>query len=425
MQVSYNLKYRKSNFSNRLLIEKEGEIIIYDKGFRLKGKGAADKGELINFYDIKEFYHKNDELFFITFNKEKYSLGNAGTLFEEFLTTIYKSRNDFLVDALFMKQGNLKGEFEGSFDRYSKFNRPINKGRCRVRIYERSLVVLPQDQDAFGLNFNFINYHEFDEDEYNLKVVMEDGVNVFFSQFGNDYEFFQEKITDSLGGMYARLVNEDLKSIFCEFDSGTLLKMVHKMREGKSVSLKDIKKIDANLASQVEDFFFSDKAFEDKCSMFDEFTDDYTKFFGIARDPVTKEGFIRWVMFAIPEYNTVAFSILPRWMDSQDSEEVSSDVQKPHDTYFYRIIMEKGVPSEKVEDKVLEIEQTLVNLHFVKDPCYKDKRELKNSPYKYSIRKLPFLRILRKSYAGRAHALPPKDWKKQAKEIMEKSKLNG
>ena len=85
--------------------------------------------------------------------------------------------------------------------------------------------------------------------------------------------------------------------------------------------------------------------------------------------------------------------------------------------------MEKGFPSDKVGDKVLEIEQTLVNLHFAKDPCYKDKRELKNSPYKYAIRKLPYLRILRKSFSGRAAAPGVEEWTKQAKEIMERSKL--
>lgn len=423
MQVSYNLKYRKSNFSNRVLIEKEGEIIIYDKGFRLKGKGATDKGELINFYDIKEFYYKDDKLFFITFGKEKYTLSNAGTVFDEFLTTIYKARNDFLVDALFMKQGSLKGEFEGSFDRYSKFNKPINKGKCKIRLYERSLVIIPLNQDVFGLNFNFINYHEFDEDEYILKIVMDDGVNIFISQLGNDFEFFQEKITDLLGGMYERLVNEDLKNIFYEFDSGTLLKLAFKIRGGKSASEKEIKKMDKDLYAKAKEFFFDDKAFADKCELLEDITDEYTRYLSVARDPVTKDGFIRWVMYAIPSNNIVAFSILPRWTDKIADNPPAQEPPKPHEMYFFKIIIEKGVPSEKVEDKVLEIEQTLVNLHFAKDPCFKDKRELKNSPYKYAIRKLPFLRILRKSFAGKVSTIDVKEWKKQAKEILEKSNV--
>jgi hypothetical protein len=416
MQVSYNLKYQKSNFLNKVLIEKEGEIVVYDKGFRLKGKGAGDKGELISFSDLKEFFYKNDRLFFITFNKEKYTLSNLGTLFDEFLLTIYKARNEFLIDALFMRHGKLKYEFEGNFERVSKFSKLINKGKCKIKLYERSLVIVPENQDVFSLNFNFVNYHEFNEDEYTFKIMMDDGVSVFISQLGNDFEVFMESVQNLLGGMYEKIVNEDLKNVFCEFDSATLLKFAYKVKGGKSISLKEINKIDKTLAEKVLEFFFDDKVFAEKCEMFNEMTDEYSRFFGVARDPINPNGFIRWIMYSVPSKNTVAFSVLPRWVDANPVANGGNN-----EMYFFKIIIEKGVPSEKVEDKILEIEQALVNLNFAKDPCYKDKRELKNSPFKYAIRKLPFLRILRKSFSGKASAPDVKEWQKQAKEIMEKS----
>lgn len=419
MQVSYNLKYQKSNFLNKVLVEKEGEIVIYDKGFRLKGKGAGDKGELINFSDLKEFFYKNDRLFFITFNKEKYTLSNLGTLFEEFVRMIYKARNEFLVDALFMKHGKLRYEFDGIFERISKFSKLINKGRCKIKLYERCLVLVPENQDVFSLNFNFVNYHEFNEDEYTFKITMDDGVSVFLSQLGNDFEVFMESVQNLLGGMYEKIVNEDLKDVFCEFDSATLLKLAYKVKGGKSISLKDVRKIDKTLAEKVLEFFFDDKVFAEKCELFDEMTDEYSRFFGVARDPVNPDGFIRWVMYAVPSKNVVAFSILPRWVEANATHAVGVG----HEMYFFKIIIEKGVPSEKIEDKVLEIEQALVTLNFAKDPCYKDKRELRNSPYKYAIRKLPYLRILRKSFSGKVSTPDVKEWKRQALETMEKSKI--
>ena len=85
--------------------------------------------------------------------------------------------------------------------------------------------------------------------------------------------------------------------------------------------------------------------------------------------------------------------------------------------------MEKGSPADKVEDKVKEIDQSLVNLNFIKDPCYKDKRELKHSPYQYAIRKLPYLRILRKSFVAVADNPDVKEWQKQVKEIMKNAAL--
>jgi hypothetical protein len=283
------------------------------------------------------------------------------------------------------------------------------------------LVIIPADQDAFAINYNFVSFHEFDDDEYVLKITMDDGSLTIISHLANDFELFQENVNQLFGGLYEKIVNEDLKEVFYDFDAGTLLKFAFKTRGGKAISLKDIQKIDKDMAARAKDVFFEDKLLQEKCELFEGMTDEYSRYYGIARDPLTHEGFIRWIMYSIPEYNAVTFCILPRWTDLRP-EERNND-PKPYDTYFFKIIMEKGMPSEKVQDKVLEIEQSLVNLNFAKDPCYRDKKDLRNSPYKYAIRKLPYLRILRKSYVGMANNVDTKEWIKQAKENLEKCKI--
>lgn len=421
MEISYNLRYQKQNFLSKTILDKEGEIIIYGKGFRLKGKGATDRGELINFSEIKEFYHRNEKVFFITFNKEKYILSEAGTQFNQLVTDLFKSRNEFLIDALFMRGGRLKAEFDGNFQRTSKFGNPINKGRGKLRLYEKNLVVLPPDQDAFCVQFNFVNFYEFDELDYLLKIVLDDGLTIFISQLGNDYDLFQEKMEELLGGMYESLVNDILKEIFMQFHAATLLKLAYKMKGGKVVSKKEIAKIDKDLEAAVEDFIFGeDEDLKKKMKIFDDLVDDNSIFYGIAKDEAVQGGFIRWLMYSIPSHNLVAFCILPRWKEGV----AQVGTKNRHDTYFYKIIMEKGSPMDKVEDKILEIQQALVTLRFAKDPCYKDKRELKHSPYQYAIRKMPYLRILRKSYSGKADSFEVKDWQKQVQDILKRSEIN-
>lgn len=420
MEVSYNLRYQKSSFSNKVLLDKEGEVIVYAKGFRLKGKGAADKGELINFAEIKEFYYRDEKISFITFSKEKYVLLDSGTLFGQLLIDLFKARNEFLMDALFMKRGKLKAEFEGDFQRVSKFGKMINKGHCKIKLFEKSLIVVPDTQDAFAIHYDFVNFHEFDDMEYILKVVMDDGLNIFFSKLGNDFEFFQEKMNEMLGGMYEMLVNDVLKEVFPEYHAGTLLKLAYKMKGGKAVSLKDIQKMDQDLAVTVDNFIFEEEDLVEKTKILRDLVDEYGIYYGIAQDRAVKEGFIKWIMFAIPEKNVVCFSILPRWKQGNDE---ASEKQKQYDMFFFKIIMEVGSPSEKVEDKVREIDQALVVLDFVKDPCYMDKRELRHSPYQYAIRKLPFLRILRKSYMGKVSSADTKEWNRQVKEIFKSAAL--
>ncbi len=416
MEVSYNLRYQKSNFSNRVLLDKEGEVVIYAKGFRLKGKGAGDKGELINFSEIKEFYYRDAKIIFITFAKEKYVLADSGPLFDQLLLDIYKARNEFLMDALFMKGGKLKAEFDCDFQRLSKFGKLINKGLGKIRLYEKSMIIIPSDQDAFSLHYDFVNFYEFDDDEYALKLVMDLGTTIMVSKLGNDFDMFREKMESLLGGMYEKLVNEILREAFPHFNAGTLLKLGYKMKGGKAVSLKDITKMDEEMATAVEEFIFEDENFKEKVSMLRTLTDDYEVFYGLKKDEALSDGFIKWVMYTIPSKNIVAFSILPRWKEGQEAKNTD-------DMFFYRIIMEKGTAADKVADKIMEVNQALLTLDFAKDPCYKDKRELKHSPYQYAIRKLPFLRILRKSFVGKVSALEVKDWQAQVKDMFTKASI--
>ncbi len=418
MEISYNLRYQKSSFSNRLLLDKEGEIVIYSKGFRLKGKGAGDRGELLNFSEIKEFYHKKDRVIFVTFNKEKYILSETGTLFDQMLRDLYKARNEFLMDALFMKGGKLKAEFESNFERLSKFGKQISKGRGKVRLYEKSMIIIPEDQDSFCIHYDFVNFHEFDEMEYLFKVVMDDGNTILISQLGNDYEVFEEKMNTLLGGMYETLVNDFLKEIFPEFHAGTLLNLAYKMKGGKAVSLKDMEKIDKELAGRVEEFVLEDEEYREKIDHIKKNLDAYNTYYSVAKDETSPGGYVKWTLLAIPDKNLVGFAILPRW-----EEGGAQDKKKPLEMYFYKVIMERGNPADKIEDKLREINQALVVLGFVKDPCYKDKRELRHSPFQYAIRKMPFLRILRKSYAGAAKAKDLNEWKKELKQVEKNAEL--
>ncbi len=419
MEVSYNLRFQRFSFTNKSVVDKEGEIIIYEKGFRLKGKGASDKGELISFSDLKEFYFKADKVFFVTFNKEKYILSDASGMFDSLLKDLYKARNSFLIDALFMKSGKLKAEFDASFERVSKFSKPISKGSAKIKIYERSMVIVPSNQDAFCINFNFVNFYEFEEMDYLVKIVLDDGQIINISHLGEDFEIFQDKLNEVLGGLYQSVVNDVLRECFGYFDLGTLLKLAYIIKGGKSASKKEILKIDKELYQAVEDFIFDNPDFKEKMNFLMAKADENNIRFGIAKDFTQTQGFIRWIMIAIPENNIVVFSILPRWENSSNN----ALEKRKDESFFYKIIMEKGDVVEKTKDKIREIEEALINLNFSKDPLYKDKRDLKYSPFQYAIRKMPFLRILRKSFVGLASAEDSNKWIEESSEILEKSKI--
>lgn len=391
MQATYNLRYRKTNFFNKILLTKEGELVFGDDGFTLKGKGANDKGQFIHLSDIKELYVREDSLVFVTFAKEKYTLTHLGNMYEDFLVDFYRLRNDFLSQWLFMKQGEMKLEYEGNYEYLNQYNKPMHKGKARIQIYEGSIVVLPQKKDAFMIPFNFLQMHEFDEMDYNLKCVLDNGSTVFFHQLGSVYEQFQEHFNTIAAEMYQKIVNK-LKNILPQTEIGKLLKLCNLMKHGKAVSFKAIQKIDKELAQEIEEVLFKENEANEKIKYLRSLTDEANIHYGICVSDYEDFEFKSWYLAAIPEKNCVIFEVIS---DSKFPE------QKVFETFIFQIIMERGNAFDKVKDKVLEINQTMLNLDWSTDPFWKDKKELRKGPFKYAIRKLPYLRILRKSFVSK------------------------
>lgn len=398
MQVAYNLKYRKANFYNRIILQKEGEIVIQEDGFRLKGKGASDQGEFIYFSDIKELYLRTTSVAFVTFAKEKYTLCEAGSLFNDFVNDFFRVRNNFLIEALFMKQGEHVSDFDGYFERYNRFGNLISKGHAQLKLFEESLVVAPQTLNAFSVHFHFINFHEFDDLDYKLKISMVDGSVVHISQLGNSYEDFEEAMNKVLGEMYERLVH-DMKDLLYSGNAEALLKIINLMKGGRSVQLKKAHKIDDDIYHKILETGFLNEAANGRFDFFKNAAGpnfEENLHVGIARPDKNAEKFVPWILWTDPEKNIVAFTFMPPIIDGK-----SDSTAKKSDFYFFKIIIEHGDPHEKVKDKILEIEQALLLLHFDTMPIYEESRAIRKTKFKYAIRKLPFLRILRKSFIGR------------------------
>lgn len=412
MSLSYNLRFRRMSPAGRVTLEKEGELVLYEKGLRLRGKGANDQGGVLSFSDIKEFTIEGDRIMIHTFLKENFELSSIGSSFDQLVRDLYQVRNNFLVEALFLRQGKLIAEFDAYFERSNASERDLGKGRAIVRLYEESIVVIPLEHDAFSLSIHFMSQQDFDDDEYSLKIVMENGIVVMLSQFGSNYDDFQEQFYAAMSQMYQSVINQ-LEYQFIDFGKEQLVKLAHLMRKGKAARMKDIAKIDKDLAKKVEECIFKDEMFAQTIAPLREKVDDEHLFIGLSVADGKKEIYKFIVIFALPTDNLIACTL----------GAYEKDIRKVQDTYFFRIVMEQGVASDFVTQKVFEINQAYLLLNFVPDPFYKDKRELKNSIYKLAIRKLSFLRILRSSFLGRCPSILPELFSRNFDKVIQKSRV--
>ncbi len=421
MSLSYNLRFRRMNPAGRVTLEKEGELVLYEKGFRLRGKGANDQGGVVSFSDIKELVVGDGRIMVHTFLKENFELSGIGSSFDQLVRDLYKVQNDFLVDALFLKQGKLIAEFDAYFEQSNAAERDLGKGRAIVRLYDESVVIIPNEHDAFSLSIHFMSQQDFDDDEYCVKITMENGIVVMLSQFGSNYDDFQEQFYATMSQMYQAVINQ-LEYQFIAFNKEQLVKLAHLMRKGKAARMKEIAKIDKELAKKVEECILKDEMFAKTISPIRAKVDDEHFFIGLSVADGKKEIYKFIVIFAIPTDNIIACTL----------GAYEKDIRKVQDTYFFRIVMDQGapprdysaeLPEDFVAQKVFEINQAYLLLNFVPDPFYKDKRELRNSIYKLAIRKLSYLRSLRSSFLGRCPSILPELFTRNFDKVVLKSRV--
>ena len=387
MALAYSLKYKKYNFYNKLLLEKDGEIVIDRQTFKLKGKGASDIGENIYFSDVKELFVKEDGISFTTFKKEKFILNGFSNMFESFIKDFQRVRNEFLADSLFMKVGMMMKEFDCAAEIVNNFEKQTNKGKCKIQIYEGSIIVIPEVKECFVIYLDFLKSHEFDEDEYVLRLFLDNGATINISKLGAYFEDCKELIETLMGKMYEKLVNY-LQELFPGFSAETLLKLAFKIRGGKAVRLSEVKKIHDTMPTKLLELALKDNpSQDDKIKLIRSFCGDDNFYLGFSfsmsadkRDVLTKA----WFLAAMPDKNTIAIG-----MTSNPKENA---------VHFFRIIMQQGDAKEKTQSKILEINQSMVIFKYDIAPLIKDRRELLKSKYKTAVKRLSFLRLIRKSY---------------------------
>ncbi len=410
MALTYSLKYRKLNFFQKVLLEKEGEIIIDRQSFRLKGKGAQDMGENIYFGDIREMSIKDDQMAFLTYTKERYVLSDFANLFDSFLKDFMRVRNEYMAESLFMKVGMLYHEYDGSVEIINSFGKVINKGKSRIQFYEGSIVIVPEVRETAVIYLDFLKGHEFDEEDYVLRLYPDNGSTINISKLGTSFEDVQQTLESLLGKMYERVINH-LKEALPDFDEATLLKLAYKLKGGRAIAYNALKKIHDDMPAKLMDLAFrNNPVMLEKVKILRRQGGDENFYLGFSfgtrvdnHETITRS----WFIYARPDKNTIAVGMTGNPQDNS--------------VYFFRIIMQQGNAREKLTAKLMEIDQCMIIFRFDLAAIYRDRRELRKSRYKTALKKLAFFRLLRKSFLVRTVTADPKQFEQDLKKIYEKA----
>ncbi len=403
MAVAYSVKFKKLNFSGKIILEKEGEIVFDRKYFRLKGKGANDHGEIVNFIDIKENRADKDKFIFTTFAKEQFELSRFGDSVENFLGDFYRIKNEFFAENLFMRVGMLMEQFDCSVEVINQFGKSINKGFSVMQVYEQSILFLPKFSDAFAVNLNFMRHHQFMDDEYLLQIEADSGTKINVYRLGSHFDTVRECLEGCLEKMYQRVLTQ-LNSVLPGFSLPVLLKLAYAIKDGKAVEIPALKKLDAALPARVMELAFAGNPDLEKKIQFVRSLDKEEKFFvgfSLVNDQEARDVKVRaWFLCALPTLNTIVMGLSNNPADRR--------------IFFFRIVMEQGLAIDRMEGKVLEINQCMVMFDYDLSPLLKNKDELRKTKYRVAILRMAFLRLFRKSLIGFSQAADQEKFKDDA-----------
>jgi hypothetical protein len=309
-----------------------------------------------------------------------------------------------------MKVGMLYEEYDAHVEILLADGSIVNKGKSRLQFYEGSVVIIPELRECFVMYLDFIKHHEFDEDDYVLRLYLDQGYTVNISKLGTNFEDALQTLESFLGKMYERVIN-NLQEMLPEFDSATLLKLAYKLKGGRALQYSTLKKMHDDMPAKLYQLAFSKHPeMKERADYLRSECGDENFFLGLSfyTKPETKETTMRsWFVAGLLDKNTLAFGMM----------------HKPNDVlvHLFRITSAFPVLKEKLLERVLELDQMLLVFRFDLSPLMKDVKELRKSRYKTAVKKLPFFRNLRLSFLWRIMQPTMDQFKMQLEKVFLRS----
>jgi len=169
-----------------------------------------------------------------------------------------------------------------------------------------------------------------------------------------------------------------------------LLKAIHHFKYGTFVNLPVLKKMNEDFSGRVEELIFENNdLMKEKANFLRKIVSDKNFYVNLSfvNDPIKGEKSVRaWFLCVFPEQNMIAVA--------------EGNNPSNNSIYYFKIVMQQGDVNEKFPAKIRELNHVMTVLDFDFDPVVKDKRILRKTKYNLAIKKLSFLRLLRKSIIG-------------------------
>jgi hypothetical protein len=248
----------------------EAEYLISDKNGNATEKGKAvvslDKENVqIIPTNLEPIFIPWTEIYGLSFSdyKVKFDLAQGKTLlieslgykFEDFARIASKFRNENLINVYLAEEPLKKFMIEGSVS-YSNKDKELFKQNCELRIYETSLIVLPEMHNFVRMPFRIIK--EIKEQEYSLEISTDIGEKMRIFDLGTKFDYFKEVLSSQINEMNT-FVQKTLSDSLHNADPLQIRDVSKILKEGKIIQVSEINSICPDFLEKMEKRIYSDE----------------------------------------------------------------------------------------------------------------------------------------------------------------------
>jgi hypothetical protein len=341
--------------------------------------------------DIVELSGADYRVALVMFSGEKLALSELGYNYEDFLLSLAKQRNELIIQDMLIKEtvrlGDVKAEISGV--------------PCELRLYETALVIMPDKAELIRLPLAEIVENR--QVDFRLTVKAIDGRELTFAMMGSWLEPFARELQTALAELSWR-AQALLKGLAPGISPETTRQLAEFFREGRAAARNEVEKLAPGLWSTLEKRL-TEAADKSDINYLFSLADKERVLFGLKRGlGGGSEGDYLWALIPLPKQKAVALEAVS--LAATEGEE------EGRATYFFR---------QTGSDDLPQLNRALCEINYRREPVYLPAVKLEEPQYqryKFSVARLPGLKLLRERFLGRAIHADAEQWKKSVVELL-------
>lgn len=398
-----------------------------------KGKAIVKKEEIkikpqrnpfsISLEEISEVSDEDYKINIKLVSGKELTLSKLGHEFDLFLKRVRKNWNEVVLERLLMDE-SLKhsGPSADLVYKNDKTGEKIET-EAEIHLYETGLVLLMKEYVPKRIPYGDIK--KIDEEDFGLSIRTGVGEKFTLSKMGHEFDSFKEEFFGVLNDLEGE-VQEIIEGLAPSLSSLDLRKASGLLKDGKAVKKSDLEDVSPALWNGLVEGLGD---FEDDLNFLLSLSESDDAWVGLKKGlmgGLTED----YVWFLVPIYsvdqksigNVLAMEAYPLGKDSGMA------------TYLFQIFNQEEYESfedlnemkSEIEDFIREVNRCMLDINFRREPIYLDEEKLEESQYsryKFAIKHIPSLELLRDQFLGRV--IHSKKWGKNLLKLLESKDLAG